>query len=149
MENNVLYQIKTLEKAIVRSFMKDHKCVFSNNMKPPTATQHQIIQYILEHRDEEIYQKDLEKVLNLRRATVSGVLQTMEKNNLIERITDDSDTRIKKVILTKNAKKVFLDSEEKFKRLEKMVVSDIAEEDLDVFMKVITKMRENIKNNTN
>ena len=79
----------------------------------------QILEYMFKHQDQEIYQKDLEKVLNLRRATVSGVLKTMEKNNLIERIIDSNDTRTKKIVLSNNAQKVFESSKEKIESLEK------------------------------
>ena len=38
-----------------------------------------IIEYILDTDNKEVNQNELENVLKLRRATVSGVLQTMEK----------------------------------------------------------------------
>ena len=85
----------------------------------------QILEYMFKHQDQEIYQKDLEKVLNLRRATVSGVLKTMEKNNLIERIIDSNDTRTKKIVLSNNAQKVFESSKEKIESLEKKCISGI------------------------
>lgn len=75
--------------------------------KTMTPTQMQIIEYILEHDGSCVYQKDLENVLKLRRATVSGVLQTMEKNDFIERVIDKNDTRVKKIILNKKTSKIF------------------------------------------
>ena len=72
----------------------------ANVMQLPTPTQMQIIEYILNHTSEDIYQRDLEDILNLRRATVSGVLHTMEKNNLIRRVTDNEDTRSKKILVS-------------------------------------------------
>lgn len=109
----------------------------------------QIINYILEHMKENIYQRDLENILNLRRATVSGVLQTMEKNKLIKRITDDNDTRAKKIILCENAKEIFLKSEKKFVELEETIVEGISNEELEVFLDVIKKMKENMKKQNN
>lgn len=105
----------------------------------------QIINYILEHMEENIYQRDLENILNLRRATVSGVLQTMEKNKLIKRVTDDNDTRAKKIILCESAKEIFLKSEKKFVELEEAIVEEISNEELEVFLDVIKKMKENMK----
>ena len=74
----VLYQIKSLEKAIMRFFIRDLDVKKLDNCCSIPPTQMQIIGYILENKDKNIYQKDLEKVLNLTRATVSGVLATME-----------------------------------------------------------------------
>ena len=112
----------------------------------PTPTQMQIIAYILKHKNEDIYQRDLENVLKLRRATVSGVLKTMEKNGFITRITDKEDTRIKKIILNKNAEEIFEKSEKKLDELEKIVIKDISKTDLEIFSNVIDKMKENIEN---
>ncbi|MBO5349796.1 MAG: winged helix-turn-helix transcriptional regulator [Clostridia bacterium] len=142
--NKILFKIKTLEKMIIRTLFND-KCMFEQKTKSiPTPTQMQIIEYILEHRDEDVYQKDLEEVLKLRRATVSGVLQTMEKNNLIVRVINSDDSRTKKIILNENAKKTFLENEKKMENLEKIIISDISEEELDIFSNVIEKMKKNI-----
>ncbi len=146
----VLYQIKTLEKMIVRSFIKDKEINDSNKQYLcPTPTQMQIIEYILEHGEQDIYQKDLEEVLKLRRATVSGVLQTMEKYGLVERITNTNDSRAKKIILNENAKKLYKIYEKKLSELEEIITKDITKNDLKIFSKVIEKMKYNIeKQNT-
>ena len=44
----------------------------------PSPTQMRIIDYIIQNEDKPIYQKDLESIFNLRRATISEVLITME-----------------------------------------------------------------------
>lgn len=145
-ENNVLYQIKSLEKMIFRNCMKcrDKSMV---NMPIPNSTQAQIIAYIIRHNEEEIYQKDLENILNLRRATVSGVLQTMEKNGLIQRIVDDEDSRAKKIILNKEVIKQIEENKKKMQSIERNITKGISEKDLEIFSKVINKMKENIGEN--
>ncbi len=143
--HKVLYKIKTLEKMIFRTFCND-KCFQPQNAKTiPTPTQMQIIEYILEHIDEDIYQKDLEKVLNLRKATVSGVLQTMEKNNLIERFTDSEDSRAKRILLNEEAKKIFLKNKQKINELEEIITSGISKNDLQTFSNVIEAMKRNVE----
>lgn len=148
-QSKVLYQIKTLEKMIARVFLKNQmiptKVVIKDISKTTTPTQMQIIGYILDHIDEDIYQKDLENVLNLRRATVSGVLQTMEKNKLIERITYSEDSRKKKIILNEEAKKIFLENQKIMNKMEKIITQDISKEELDIFSNVIEKMKKNIE----
>jgi len=123
-KNNLLYQIKSLEKMIVRNLLGDNEIEKreeqANVMQLPTPTQMQIIEYILNHTSEDIYQRDLEDILNLRRATVSGVLHTMEKNNLIRRVTDNEDTRSKKILLNNKAKEIFLQNQKQNKLLHKI-----------------------------
>lgn len=145
-EDSVLYQIRTLENIIIRNFICDNDLEFKKLPKP-TPTQMQIMSYILDHNDEEIYQRDLEKVLNLRRATVSGVLQTMEKNKLIIRVIDEMDARSKKIILSDEAKKLFSLKEKKFYEIEKKIKNDISKDELDNFLLVIKKMKNNFRNN--
>ena len=142
-----MYQIKTLEKVVLRKLLTDHgiRNEELELMPKPTPTQMEIIMYILEHAKEEIYQKDLEEVLNLRRATVSGVLQTMEKNELIERITDSEYTRTKKIVLKEKTKEIFRQNKKKFDELEKVLGKDIPKENIRIFLDVIQKMKKNIE----
>lgn len=146
-EDRILYQIKSLEKVILRALVQENGNVEENKCNLLTPTQMQIMGYILEHSNEEIFQKDLENVLNLRRATVSGVLQTMEKNELIKRVGDINDARVKKIILNPKAESIFKNKEKKIEELENIVVMGIDEKDLEIFSSVLKKMKENIKNN--
>lgn len=149
-KNNLLYQIKSLEKMIVRNLLGDNEIEKreeqANVMQLPTPTQMQIIEYILNHTSEDIYQRDLEDILNLRRATVSGVLHTMEKNNLIRRVTDNEDTRSKKILLNNKAKELFLQNQKKMDKTEQTITQNIPKEDLEVFSRVIQMMKNNMKN---
>ncbi len=154
MEKRVLYQIKTLDKLIFRALMGDvgfdeKRIEEIKKNKVITPTQMYIISYILKSPEGEVEQKDLEKVLNLRRATVSGVLHTMEKNDLIVRITNELDTRKKKIRLNPKAEEIFCENRKNFEKLEKIVRKDIEEEDLEVFFRVVEKMKQNIKSNEN
>lgn len=143
-DNKVLYEIKSLEKMLVRELINNSDIKDKENLLP-TPTQCQIIEYILNNKNKDIYQKDLEKVLNLRRATVSGVLHTMEKNGLIKRVTDESDTRTKKIILNEKIPERFNEYSKKIKKIENNIIKDISDKDLDIFLKVISQMKESIK----
>lgn len=141
-DKNIFNSIKELEKEIVRKIMSEtsHDEMYSK----PSIAQMQIIKYILKHDGKTIYQRDLEEVFNLRRATISGILKTMEKNNVIIRVCDPNDARGKIVILSDDAKKFFKEKETLFKKLEIVLKKDISKEELEIFYKVILKMRDNI-----
>lgn len=140
-EFKLLYKIKSLEKLIARIVIGSLPEVKKVQITP---TQMQIIAYILENSNKDIYQKDLEEVLGLRRATVSGVLYTMEKNHLIKRSTSMNDARVKKIVLNDEAKVMFLKCEEKIKKLEELMIRDLSEVELQMFSKIIDKMKDNI-----
>lgn len=144
-EYRLLFQIMNLEKMIFRTFIHDENHDLKEKEMIPTPTQMRIIEYILKNEGKEIYQRDLEEVLNLRRATVSGVLQTMERNHLIERIADSNDLRSKKIILNQSTKDLFKRKEKQMKEIEKILIRGIAESELEIFSNVLEEMKENIK----
>lgn len=141
---NVLYEIKSLEKEIVRTFINNKDITIPENIFP-SPTQFQIIECIIENKNQEINQKDLESILNIRRATISGVLQTMEKKNLIKRVTNREDVRTKKIILNEKTKEIFEKKRKTIEHTEKELIKNISEEDLETFLKVLNIMKENIK----
>lgn len=141
-DKNIFNSIKELEKGIARKIMSEasHDEMYSK----PSIAQMQIIKYILKHDGKTIYQRDLEEVFNVHRATISGILKTMEKNNVIIRVCDPNDARGKIVILSDDAKKFFKEKETLFKKIETVLKKDISKEELEIFYKVILKMRDNI-----
>lgn len=145
MKNDVLYQIKKFNQFILRYFIHNMKGCENNFSNIPTPTQIQIIDYLIEHQEEEIFQRDLENVLQLRRATVSGVLKTMEKNFFIERVTSSMDARIKKIVLKDSALKVFEETKQRFQMISEFVCEGISNRDLEVFCRVIEQMQKNLE----
>jgi len=138
----ILYQIKDLEKNILRNI---NICTKLDKKELPTSlTQIQIIKYIIDNYNQDIYQKDLEDKLNLRRATISGVLKTMEKNKLIERISNKQDQRSKKIILNKKISKKITEHFEKVNEIENIIIKNISKEELEIFSNVLNKMKYNI-----
>lgn len=141
MEDKLLYNLHLLNKLIAREFICNNKDLFCGD---PSATQMIIMNYILNHQNEDIYQKDLEEALHLRRATVSGVLQTMEKHELIERALCDNDVRCKKIILKEKAKKMFDVKKMEFFKLEEVIKKGLSDEEIEIFCHIIESMQNNI-----
>lgn len=141
MEDKLLYNLHLLNKLIAREFVCNNKDLFCGD---PSATQMIIMNYILNHQNEDIYQKDLEEALHLRRATVSGVLQTMEKHELIERVLCDNDVRCKKIILKEKAKKMFDVKKIEFFKLEEVIKKGLSDEEIEIFCHIIESMQNNI-----
>lgn len=142
--DNVLVKMHKVEIFMSREFIKtnDNKCMKDG----PSASQMQIMDYILDNEGNDIYQKDLENVLGLRRATVSGVLMTMEKHGLIKRIISKDDKRNKKIILSKEAKMRFDDGKSKFDELENILFKDLSNKDIKDLDNIINKINKNIIN---
>lgn len=136
-----IYQIKNLNHIIVRycSSQKDLK----ENL--PTPAQMQILDFIRKNQNNKIYQRDIGQNLGLRRATLSEILKTMEKNNLISRISDNKDTRIKEIILSDTAKEKFKQVKKLLENTEKTATQNIDEKELEIFFKVAKQIENNLK----
>jgi DNA-binding MarR family transcriptional regulator len=50
-----------------------------------------------------IYQKDIEKEFGITRSTASKVITLMEKKELIIRVSEENDARLKRLVLTNKA----------------------------------------------
>ena len=143
-ESRVLWKISSLEKLIAKEFINN---VDKSVVIPiPSPSQMQIMHYIFTHQNEDIYQKDLENVLNISRASVSGILHTMEKNAIINRVVCNNDVRCKKIILNENAYNIFMQGKEKFIELEKVLLTNISKEELNQFNNIVDKMQNNLIN---
>lgn len=139
MKEHVVYEIKTLSNLIDRDLMLTHKNMFNNLVTP---TQLQIIKYILNH--EETFQSDLEKYLKVRRSTISGILKTMERNNIIKKIKSENDDRINKIELTDICKDKITKVKKDALNYEEKLTFNISEQELKIFLNVIEKIKQNI-----
>lgn len=141
-KDSILFELKEIDMLLVRRIMKEaKKC-----KEPPLSPiQGRIITYLLKHKKEKVYQRDLEKVLGLRRSTISGILQTMEKNNIIKRVEVKEDARIKQIILTNTALNKHKEIGTKIKKIEKLIRNDIPKKDLQTFFNVVNQIKENLK----
>ena len=137
------YEIKTLDKMIGRAVMN---ISMKNGMDQVTVMHGWIIAYLYDNQHREIYQKDLETEFRITRSTVTNILQLMEKKGYIERVSVERDARLKKLILTEKAKQIqrqnFIDMHNK---LDKQITKDISEEEMEVFLKVMQKMKQNLE----
>lgn len=110
-----------------------------------TAMQSWIIKYLFKNVDKDIFQKDIEKEFSIRRSTATVALQLMEKNELIRKESVSYDARLKKLILTNKSLEIHKVIREDLRNFEEKLISGISEEDLNIFFKVIEKMKENIE----
>ena len=141
----VANELKKLDVDISRklfSIAKENKISFY-----PSQLQAKITKYLIENNKREVYQKELEEVFEVRKATISGVLFTMEKNEVIKRVASENDARQKKIVLTKKSKKIYEEVKETFKKLDEEITKNISEEELNNFLSTIEKIRKNIKCN--
>ena len=123
-------------------FCQDHK---ENGQDNLTNMQKHILHFILletMHRD--LYQKDLEKEFKVRRSTATGTLQLLERKGYIYREPVKEDARLKRIVPTESALSIRKSLLENISRREKQIREGIADEDMEVFMRVLKKISANL-----
>ncbi|WP_455539342.1 MarR family winged helix-turn-helix transcriptional regulator [Terrisporobacter sp.] len=111
-----------------------------------TVSQAYAIDFIsMEGKDRDIFQKDLEKEFDLKRSSISLMLNNMEKNELIQRVAVSEDARLKKIVLTEKAIKLNKKISYAIDLIEDKLAEDLTAEEIIIFYKVLDKMRNSLK----
>lgn len=135
-------EIKTLSNLIKRYARKE---LDEKNDNELTPVQMGVLMFLNTYKERDVFQRDIEEEFSIRASTASNILQKMESKHLIVRQSVPYDARLKKIDLTPDA----LDLRERvsslFMHLEKKLLEEIKEEEMDTFFLVIDKMKENIK----
>lgn len=119
------------------------KSDFKKNADEVTGKNGWIIGFLYENRDRDIYQKDIEETFSIRRSTVSGIIQLMEKKGFINRESVPHDARLKKLSLTPKAMEMHCLMLQNLEKTEEKLKRGISDEELNVFFKVLEKIRNN------
>ena len=111
-----------------------------------TVSQAYVIDFIyMEGKEKDIFQKDLEKEFDLKRSSVSLLLNNMEKSDLIQRVPVAEDARLKKIILTEKAMILNENISMAINSVENKLSENITLEEINVFYRVLDKIRNNLE----
>lgn len=130
----ILRVIHNQTKDIIR------KSVPPSDRAPQTQLQGGIMGYLFHHREEPVYQKDIEKEFRISRATATNTLQVMEKNGLIVRKSQDKDARLKRIFMTEEAEANHAKVEKHMKMMNDRMLNGLSDSEvaeLNRFLKVI------------
>lgn len=105
-----------------------------------------IIGYLYENRHRDVFQRDLEEKLNVRRSTISKVLQIMESKDLITREQVEQDGRLKKIVLTQRSLEGITFWKQHSSQMESRLTRGFTEEELDQFFCLLHKAKNNLEN---
>ncbi len=110
-----------------------------------SATQMSTIIYISDYEDDEIFQKDIENFLRIRRSSVSSLLNNLEKRKLIVRTPVPEDARLKKVTLTEMGNELCRSIEEFHEEIERFMKTVLNVQEWEIFEQILTKLITHIK----
>lgn len=136
------HELAYTNNLIARKIARGGNNKYAMNISP---IQVRIVKYLVKQNNKAILQKDMEYIFNIRRSTVSGVIKTMEKNNIIIRENVKDDNKSKEIKLTDDVYKRANDLVKELKELDLELLKDVDKEDLEVFMRVLKNIQNNLK----
>lgn len=140
MERRIGLEIRKVQQMIKHKIEKERA---KDNMDL-THCQIRVLHY-MSKQETPVYQKDIEEFLNVRRSTATGILNILERDGYILRKRAFHDGRLKEITITPLTLAVVSRMDRHIDNLEKTLRQNIAEEDLQVFYKVLDQLRENIE----
>jgi len=89
-------------------------------------------------------QKELGEICLKDKTNITRIIDALEEKNLVVRIEDQIDHRIKRVVLTNAGKQLFFDVLPIMEKTREEVRKDIPDRDIDTFKIVLSKILENL-----
>ena len=126
--------------------MKRKSCVNSmiNDDGLTTMQKHVLKFLLLETLHKVVYQKDIEEEFQIRKSTVTGYVQLMEKNGYLTRESVKGDARKKRLVPTEKAEGLRQAILEDIKLSEKRMEKGIPEEDVITCKHVLYQVLQNL-----
>ena len=140
MQSNIGYKIRMVHNCIDKYF---HTSWEKAGIEP-TRMQCATLHYLRTHKNEDVFQKDLESAFSISGATVTNILKVMEKEGLIIRVPMVNDARLKKLEMTKKGQDFDDAARANVERLEDGMKKGFTEEELVAFRGYLNRMTQNI-----
>lgn len=103
-----------------------------------------ILGYLSTHARQDIYQKDIERSFSLAKSTVSAALTQLEREGLIRREGVDQDARLRKIVLTPQARALNCQIFTRLTTLEDQIAQGFTPQELAVFLGYLERVRQNL-----
>lgn len=104
-----------------------------------------LIYILVESKQRDLFQKDIEEEYNIRPSTASVLLKKMEQDGLITREPIPTDNRLKKIVPTKKAIAAQPGVIKDITVLENKLTDDIDPKQIEMFFNIVDKMIANLQ----
>lgn len=134
------------EIGMLHNLLRRQMACMTEKSENITGMQAMIVHHLIMHENQgDIFQKDLENVFQMRRSTATGILQLMEQHGIIRRESVEHDGRLKRLVLTEQARAMDKRIGERMEQMEQLLRQDITEDELKGWFAVCEKIRSNLE----
>jgi DNA-binding MarR family transcriptional regulator len=104
------------------------------------SQQGRMIGYIFEHQEKGVIQKDLAEVFNRKGASITSMLQGLEKKGYIERVISESDERQKSIFVLEKGALLVEEFNEIFSEVEASITKALSPEETETLQFLLKKV---------
>ncbi len=142
MDTDICFYVKKLDQHISRHF---HRLYSRKAVGECSMSNIWIVDYLYDHRDGDVFQREIEDGLTVNRATVSKMLKLMEGRKLIRREAFSGDARKKKLTLDDGGYALHRLCQSIRGEMEMQLSSSLTEEEKELFRSLCLKMIKNME----
>ena len=135
-------QMRRVNNLIFRKINQFHR---ENEVEDVTPMPEWILCYLFWHRDEPIYQRDIEREFSITRSTVTNILQLMERKGYIERQSVPQDARLKRLVLTEKGACIREKTMQALHQTDEFVESLLTPEENAELLRLLNKLRKGLQ----
>lgn len=109
-----------------------------------TSSQCAVLNYLFQSNQEHVTQREIEKNLQLKNPTVTGLLKRLDEKGFVLCVQSPTDKRCKNIYLTEKAFDIQKKMESDRKRLDKRLTIGMTKKEVEVFSRGLEKVLYNI-----
>ena len=98
-------------------------------------------------KNEGISQKEIADYCGKDKTSITKIIDTLEKKNLVVRVSDQLDNRVKRIVLSNKGKTLFLDALPVMEKTRKELRLGISDKEIETIKVVLTKIYNNLNQN--
>lgn len=110
-----------------------------------TRVQCATLHYLYDHRDQNVFQKDIEAAFSITGATATNILKGLERQKLIMREPMPEDARLKKIVLLESGVACHKQAYRNIIHMEETLAAGFSEEDLETLRNMLDHIIANLE----
>lgn len=143
---------KEIEKHLGHKFRIIHNRIDKYFEKRSEGSDHSLtrvqcatLHYLYDHREGNVFQKDIEAEFSITGATATNILKGLERQNLITREPMPGDARLKKIMLTDEGYACNAQAYENMHHMEETLAAGFSAEELDILRNMLDRVIANLE----
>lgn len=135
------HRFRMINNAIDKFFSK----TWEGDDRELTRAQCATLHYLYDHRDIDIFQKDIEAAFSITGATATNMLKGLQRQGIIDRVPMEEDGRLKKILLTEEGRKFHERALYNMDCVERALIAGMTEDEVVLYKKLLERTIQNLE----